>query len=109
MDAKLPTIIDNREPNTVLESLKRLLPESKTLDVATGFFEIGSLLSLDGFWNSLEGIRIIMGDETQRRTRKELIENIKRESDESDTRRLGTDLHRRKDRAERTSHGFFLD
>ncbi len=83
MDAKLPTIIDNKEPNTVLESLKKLLPESKRLDVATGFFEIGSLLSLDGFWNALEGMRIIMGDETQRRTRKELVENIKRESDES--------------------------
>ena len=61
MSAKLPTILDNRNDNTVLNALKRLLPESKSLDVPTGYFEIGSLLALDSFWNSLEKIRIAMG------------------------------------------------
>ncbi len=83
MTSKLQTIIDNREPNTALESLKRLLPESKTLDVATGFFEIGSLLALDSFWNALESVRILMGDETQRRTKKELAESLRKDSDAS--------------------------
>ena len=83
MDKKLSTIIDNRDPNTALESLKRLLPESKTLDVATGYFEIGSLLALDSFWNTLESVRILMGDETQRRTKKELVESLRKDSDAS--------------------------
>ena len=53
MASKLQTTIDNREPNTALESMKTLLPESKAPDVATGFFETGSLLALDSFWNAL--------------------------------------------------------
>lgn len=80
---KLPTIIDNRDNNTALEALKSLLPESNELDVATGYFEIGSLLALDTYWNSLEKIRIVMGDETTKRTRKELVESLRRMSDES--------------------------
>ena len=83
MDKKLSTIIDNRDSNTALESLKRLLPESKTLDVATGYFEIGSLLALDSFWNALESVRILMGDETQRRTKKELVESLRKDSNAS--------------------------
>ncbi|MGA9407427.1 MAG: helicase-related protein [Bacteroidota bacterium] len=83
MSAKLPTILDNRNDNTVLNALKRLLPESKNLDVATGYFEIGSLLALDSFWNSLEKIRIVMGDETTKRTKRELEDAVKSMSDES--------------------------
>jgi superfamily II DNA or RNA helicase len=87
MSYKLQTIIDNRDPNTVLESLQRLLPESRDFDVATGYFEIGSLLALESFWNSLESVRILMGDETQKRTKKELVESIRKESDLSIERR----------------------
>jgi len=39
-------------------------------DIATGFFEIGSLLSLDGQWQKLEKLRILMGDEVSKRTKK---------------------------------------
>jgi len=78
-----PSNYGSRDSNTVLESLKRLLPEAKTLDIATGNFEIGSLLALDTFWNALEAIRILMGDETTRRTRKELIESLREASEES--------------------------
>ncbi|MEW5799681.1 MAG: phospholipase D-like domain-containing protein, partial [Bacteroidota bacterium] len=83
MSTKLPTILDNRNDNTVLHALKRLLPEARSLDVATGYFEIGSLLALDSFWNTLEQIRIVMGDETTKRTKRELEEAIKIQSDES--------------------------
>jgi len=34
---------------------------SSAIDIATGFFEIGSLLALDGSWQKLEKIRILMG------------------------------------------------
>jgi len=80
---KLQNLIDNRDSNTVLEALKQLLPESQALDIATGFFEIGSLLALDTFWNNLQKVRIIMGDETTKRTRKELLNVITRDSNES--------------------------
>lgn len=80
---QLPTIIDNKDNNTVLEALKKLLPESKSLDVATGYFEIGSLLALDSFWNQLAKIRIVMGDETTKRTRRELLDVIKKGSNDS--------------------------
>lgn len=83
MSAQLNTILDNRESNTVLEALKRLLPESQSLDVATGYFEIGSLLALDGYWNALASIRLLMGDETTRRTRQELVDALRVASQES--------------------------
>ena len=80
---KLPTIIDNNQNNTLLESLKKLLPECESLDVATGTFEIGSLIALDSFWKNLNKLRIVMGDETTKRTKTELVNALKRLSDES--------------------------
>ncbi len=53
------------------------------MDIATGTFEIGSLLALDPFWQELESFRIIMGDETTRRTKNELVEALKLVSNES--------------------------
>ena len=43
---------------------------ARAFDIATGFFEIGSLLSLDGQWQKLEKLRILMGDEVSKRTKK---------------------------------------
>ena len=83
MSTPLKTILDNRDSNTVLEALKKLLPESRGLDVATGYFEIGSLLALDSYWNQLESLRVVMGDEVTKRTRKELVESLRAMSDES--------------------------
>ena len=34
---------------------------ARSMDVATGFFEIGALLALEGQWQKLDGIRILMG------------------------------------------------
>jgi SNF2 family DNA or RNA helicase len=39
------------------------------MDIATGYFEIGALLKLEGQWQKLEQIRILMGDEVSLRTR----------------------------------------
>ena len=66
MAKKLPIIIDNRGENKVLNALQRLLPNLQRMDVATGVFEIGSFLLLEGLWQDLERIRILMGDETTR-------------------------------------------
>ena len=51
---------------------------SSALDIATGYFEIGSLLALEGQWQKLEKIRILMGDEVSRRTKQALLAGIER-------------------------------
>jgi len=48
-------------------------------DIATGYFEIGALLELDGRWQQLDEIRILMGDEVTQRTKKALTAAAKRE------------------------------
>jgi superfamily II DNA or RNA helicase len=50
---------------------------AKAFDIATGYFEIEALLALDGKWQSLEKIRILMGAEMTHRTRKALLEAVR--------------------------------
>ncbi len=73
MSAKLATLLDNRSDNTVLAALQRLLPISKSFDVATGTLEVGSLLALEALWQQPDKIRILMGDQTTRRTKREIL------------------------------------
>jgi superfamily II DNA or RNA helicase len=49
---------------------------SKSIDIATGYFEIGALLALDGEWQKVDGIRILMGDEVSRRTKRAFDEGL---------------------------------
>jgi superfamily II DNA or RNA helicase len=51
---------------------------SKSIDIATGYFEIGALLALDGEWQKVDHIRLLMGDEVSRRTKKAFDEAIAR-------------------------------
>jgi hypothetical protein len=50
---------------------------AKAFDIATGYFEIGALLALDGKWQGLEKIRILMGAEMTHRTRKALFDAVR--------------------------------
>ncbi len=50
---------------------------ARAFDIATGYFEIGALLALDGKWQGLEKIRILMGAEMARRTHKALLEAVR--------------------------------
>lgn len=50
---------------------------ASAFDIATGFFEIGSLLALDGRWQKLDKIRILLGDEMSARTRQALLEGLR--------------------------------
>lgn len=43
---------------------------SKSIDIATGYFEIGALLALGEEWQKVDHIRILMGDEVSRRTKR---------------------------------------
>lgn len=46
---------------------------AKSMDIATGCFEIGSLLSLEGQWQKLQKVRILMGDEVTKRTKQAFL------------------------------------
>jgi len=64
MTAKLPVILDNRSDNTVLNALRKLLPSLQKLDVATGVFKLRVFLALDGHWQKINKIRILMSHRT---------------------------------------------
>src|SRR5262245_46724879 len=50
---------------------------AKSFDIATGFFEIGSLLELDGKWQHLDKIRILMGAEVTHSTKAAFVKATK--------------------------------
>src|SRR3990172_9384431 len=71
-------IVDNSVSGwTGLRYLEEWSGIAKSFDIATGYFEIGALLALDGRWQGLEKIRILMGAETTYRTRKALLEAVR--------------------------------
>jgi hypothetical protein len=64
-------IVDNSADDwKALRYLRDWCQLSKQIDIASGFFEVGALLALDGEWQKLDKIRILMGDEVSRRTRR---------------------------------------
>ena len=71
-------IVDNSVSGwTGLRYLTEWTGIAKAFDIATGYFEIGAFIALDGKWQGLDGIRILMGAETTRRTRKALLEAVR--------------------------------
>jgi hypothetical protein len=64
-------IVDNSDEDwKVLRYLHDWCQISKAIDIATGYFEIGSLLSLKDEWQKVDHIRILMGDEVSLRTKR---------------------------------------
>ena len=61
---------------TGLRYLEEWCEIAERFDIASGYFEIGWLLELDGKWQKLDNIRILMGDEMTRRTKKALLEAV---------------------------------
>ena len=77
-------IVDNNVSGwTGLKYLEQWTEISTGFDIATGYFEIGSLLALDGHWQKLEKIRILMGDEITIRTKKAILEALVKRSKEA--------------------------
>ena len=86
-------IVDNSISGwTGIRYLKEWADLAKSFDIATGYFEIGSLLALDGQWQGLDKIRILMGDETSKRTRAALLKAVQSRAEE----RLDSSLERDK-------------
>jgi phosphatidylserine/phosphatidylglycerophosphate/cardiolipin synthase-like enzyme len=72
-------IVDNGDKDwKVIRYLHDWADLAHTFDIATGYFEIGSLLALDGQWQKLDKLRILMGDEVSKRTRKTLVDGTRR-------------------------------
>ena len=71
-------IVDNSISGwTGLRYLEEWAGIAKAFDIATGYFEIGALLALDGQWQALDHIRILMGAETTYRTRTALLDAVR--------------------------------
>lgn len=62
-------IVDNTDEHwKALEYVSQWCDLSETIDIATGFFEIGALLALEGHWQKVDKIRILIGGDTTRQT-----------------------------------------
>jgi phosphatidylserine/phosphatidylglycerophosphate/cardiolipin synthase-like enzyme len=71
-------IVDNSEQDwKVLRYLHDWCQISKAIDIATGYFEIGSLLALQDEWKKVDKIHILMGDEVSKRTKQAFEKGIK--------------------------------
>ena len=71
-------IVDNSNSDWKgLRYLQEWTEVAKSFDIATGFCEIGALLALDGQWQKLDRIRILMGDELTARTRQALLDGLR--------------------------------
>lgn len=72
-------IVDNGDTNWKVRSyIAEWCDLSKAIDIATGYFEIGALLSLGEKWQAVDHIRILMGDEVSLRTRRVFAEGLGR-------------------------------
>lgn len=54
---------------------------SKSIDIATGYFEIGAFLALQEKWQAVDSIRILMGDEVSKRTKKAFEDGLRKIAD----------------------------
>ncbi|MBP6472374.1 MAG: DEAD/DEAH box helicase family protein [Chloroflexi bacterium] len=72
-------IVDNSDADwKVAQYLRDWTEYAHRIDIATGYFEIGSLLALDGYWQKLDHIRILMGDEVSYRTKRAFTEGLQK-------------------------------
>ncbi len=77
-------IVDNSDTDwKVLNYLREWTDISSEFDICTGYFEIGSLLALDGEWQKVAKIRILMGDEATKRTKNVLVSGVTQRLDAS--------------------------
>jgi superfamily II DNA or RNA helicase len=80
-------IVDNSNTDwKVMKYLSEWCQLSKSMDIATGYFEIGAFLSLNDEWQKVDEFRVLMGGETTIRTKRAFEEAkifIKDKLDES--------------------------
>jgi superfamily II DNA or RNA helicase len=70
-------IVDNSDADWKVRSyLANWCAYSSTIDIATGYFEISALLTLEDKWQSVDHIRILMGDEVSLRTKRAFVQSL---------------------------------
>lgn len=78
-------IVDNSDGDWKVRSyLSDWCDLSKAIDIATGYFEIGALLCLKEKWQSVERIRILMGDEVSLRTKRAFVQGLQKVTEHLD-------------------------
>ena len=78
-------IVDNSDTDwKVVKYLHDWCQIAKYIDIATGYFEIGSLLALKDEWQKVDEIRILMGDEVSKRTKKAFLQGLQEITDRLD-------------------------
>jgi superfamily II DNA or RNA helicase len=71
-------VVDNSNSDwKVWSYLSQWCELSRSIDIATGYFEIGALLCLRDKWQSVDKIRILMGDEVSFRTKQAFTKGLK--------------------------------
>jgi superfamily II DNA or RNA helicase len=72
-------IVDNSDSEwKVRNYLTEWCELSSAIDIATGYFEIGALLVLKDKWQQVDSIRILMGDEVSKRTKRAFADGLKK-------------------------------
>ena len=72
-------IVDNTDSDWKVRAyLAEWCELSKAIDIATGYFEIGALLCLKEKWQSVDHLRILMGDEVSYRTKRAFVEGLRK-------------------------------
>jgi superfamily II DNA/RNA helicase len=88
-------IVDNSDENWKgLKYLQDWTEIASAFDIATGYFEIGALLALDGKWQKLDKIRLLMGNEVSARTRQAILDGLKQDI----TKRLNDSIESEKEK-----------
>ena len=78
-------IVDNSDADWKVRSyLSEWCDLSNAIDIATGYFEIGALLCLKDKWQNVDRIRVLMGDEVSRRTKRAFTEGLRKITDRLD-------------------------
>ncbi len=98
-------IVDNRETNLtdkVQGYLEKWCEVSRQFDIATGYFDVGALLRLDGEWQNLDKIRILMGKDVSKTTKETLVKATSKK--EALTEEITKQLHKSFDE-EKEKHG----
>jgi superfamily II DNA or RNA helicase/HKD family nuclease len=79
-------IVDNSDKDWKVRSyLKEWCEISSAIDIATGYFEIGALLTLEDKWQEVDHIRILMGDEVSLRTKQAFAKGLTKINDRLDS------------------------
>jgi len=60
----------------VRDYLQQWCDIARAFDIATGYFEISALLALDNKWQGLDKIRLLMGDEVSKKTKRAFEEGL---------------------------------